>query len=82
MDEAQNRCETLKREDNNKHNIFIGEVGCWCPWDPSPDEVGDGRYAETQLNTLMKKYNENQEKREDFYSTRTEAMRKLAEKSG
>jgi len=49
------------------HNIFVGEIGKWLPWDPSPNDVAEQEYAEEQLNTLMKKYKENEEAREEFY---------------
>ena len=31
LNEAKNRSEFLKRTDKN-HNIFIGQVGVWCPF--------------------------------------------------
>ena len=48
------------------HNIFLGEVGKWLPWDPKPHQVQDQEYAEDQLNTLMKGYKENEEARAKF----------------
>ena len=51
------------------HNIYIAEVGKWLPWDPEVSEVKDQEYAEDQLNTLMKKYKENEESRESISST-------------
>jgi len=38
------------------------------PWDPEPHEVGDSEYADDQLNTLMKKYKENEGKRDEFFA--------------
>lgn len=64
--EAVARSKKLQRSDPI-HNIFVGEVGKWLPWDPSPNDVADQEYAEEQLNTLMKKYKENEEAREEFY---------------
>ena len=63
--EAVARSKKLQRLDTI-HNIFVGEVGKWLPWDPSPHEVSDQEYAEDQLNTLMKKYKENEEARDIF----------------
>jgi hypothetical protein len=37
-------------------------------WEPDPNNVGDQEYANEQLNTLMKKYRENEENREVFYN--------------
>jgi hypothetical protein len=63
--EAVARSKKLQRLDT-LHNIFVGEVGKWLPWDPSPSDVSEQEYAEEQLNTLMKKYKENEEQREQF----------------
>ena len=48
--------------------MFVGEVGKWLPWDPNPNAVAEQEYAEDQLNTLMKKYKENESARDTFYS--------------
>ena len=63
--EAVARSKKLQRQDT-LHNIIVGEVGKWLPWDPEPAEVSEQEYAEEQLNTLMKKYKENEEARELF----------------
>ena len=64
--EAEMRAKKLQRSDP-LHNIFIGEVGKWLPWDPSPNAIANQEYAEDQLNQLMKKYKENDEAKEKFY---------------
>ena len=73
--EAQIRAQVLKRLDD-KFNVFIAEVGCWCPWSPNPEEIQDQEYAETQLNTLMKSYHENQHAKDQFYAQRKDRMTK------
>lgn len=65
--EAIARSKKLQRNDPI-HNIFVGEVGKWLPWDPDPNAVNEQEYAEDQLNTLMKKYKENEEARQEFYN--------------
>ena len=64
--EAVARSKKLQRQDP-LHNIFVGEVGKWLPWDPEPTDVPEQEYAEDQLNNLMKKYKENEEAREQFH---------------
>ncbi len=64
--EAEVRAKKLQRSDP-LHNIFIGEVGKWLPWDPSPHQIAEQEYAEEQLNQLMKKYKENDDAKEEFY---------------
>lgn len=75
--EAQKRAEYLKKHDG-KFDVYVAEVGCWCPWAPNPSEIQEQEYAETELNTLMKKYRENQEEKELFHKTRAEEMKKRA----
>ena len=65
--EAVARSKKLQRNDMI-HNVFVGEVGKWLPWDPNPNAVAEQEYAEDQLNTLMKKYKENEAARDTFYS--------------
>lgn len=73
--EAVARSKKLQRTDPI-HNIFVGEVGKWLPWDPNPNAVSEQEYAEDQLNTLMKKYKENEEHREEFYKKQRKEGRK------
>jgi len=74
-EEADMRAKKLQKADPD-HNIYVGQVGKWLPWDPKPSEVGEQEYAEEQLNTLMKKYKENEEQREQFTREQREAGRK------
>ena len=69
LEEAKMRSEFLKKQDKN-HNIFIGQVGCWCPWSPNPDDLDNQEYSETQLNTLMKEYKKNQESKDEVFEKR------------
>ena len=66
QEEAAARAKKLQKSDG-VHNIFVGEVGRWLPWDPAPNNVQDQEYAEDQLNTLMKSYKDNEEARDQFY---------------
>jgi hypothetical protein len=64
--EAQAKAEMLRKRDPNFH-VYVGQVGYWLPWDPNPDKIEDQNYAESDLNTLMKKYKENQDNRDELY---------------
>ena len=64
--EAKVRAEVLRRRFPND-NVFVGQVGYWLPWDPNPLDVKNLEYQENELNTLMKKYNENMEHREFMF---------------
>lgn len=65
--EAMARAKTLQKLDP-AHNVYVGQIGHWLPWDPEPHEIGDSEYADDQLNTLMKKYKENESKRDEFFA--------------
>lgn len=69
MEEAKNRIEFLKKVDKN-FDIYVGQVGCWCPWSPNPNDLDNQEYAETQLNTLMKEYKKNMESKDDVFEKR------------
>lgn len=65
--EAVARAKTLQKLDAS-FNVYVGQVGFWLPWDPEPHEVADQEYADDQLNTLMKKYKENEAMRDEMYA--------------
>jgi hypothetical protein len=72
QEEASSRARKLQRNDPI-HNIYVAEVGKWLAWDPNPNNVKDQEYQNDELNTLMKAYKENEEKREEFYKQNPEA---------
>jgi len=65
--EAIHRCKTLQKIDPS-FNVYVGQVGFWLPWDPEPHDIADQEYADDQLNTLMKKYKENEKTRDELYA--------------
>ena len=77
--EAVAMSKKLQRSDTI-HNIFLGEVGKWLPWDPKPHQVQDQEYAEDQLNTLMKRYKDNEDARDKFVSEQRQELSKGAKK--
>ena len=74
-EEAEMRAKKLQKMDAD-HNIFVGQVGKWLPWDPKPSDIADQEYAEEELNTLMKKYKENEEAREIHHKERRDEARR------
>jgi hypothetical protein len=65
--EAAVRAKRLQKADPS-FNIYQGYVGKWMAWEPDASKVGDQEYANEELNTLMKKYRENEESRDVFYN--------------
>jgi hypothetical protein len=66
LQEAQTRSKYLQRKDN-RFDIFIGQVGYWLPWHPDVNRIQDQEYMNDELNTLVKEYKKNEEKRDMFY---------------
>lgn len=71
--EAEIRAQVLKKIDDKFH-VYVAQVGCWCPWSPNPDDIANQEYAETHLNTMVRQYKENQEKRDLFFQERKRDM--------
>jgi len=71
FNEYDKACEFAKKSQSydNKFNVYVGEMGKWLPFDPDPNSKasGDSQYANKQLNDMMKKYNENQEKAQELH---------------
>jgi outer membrane murein-binding lipoprotein Lpp len=81
--EASAKAKRLQKTDPT-FNIYMGHVGKWMAWEPDPNKVGEQEYANEELNTLMKKYRENEENRDVFYTEQKKtrmgaAKTKLAE---
>ncbi len=68
QEEAVARTKKLQKNDPI-HNIFVGEVGKWLPWDPKPHEVPNQEYANEELNSLMKAYNKNEEDKAEYFNS-------------
>ena len=77
--EALARAKTLQKLDPS-FNVYVGQVGFWLPWDPEPHDIQDQEYADDQLNTLMKKYKDNESQRDEFYA-QTKKDRLVASKT-
>lgn len=75
--EAVGRAKTLQKLDPS-FNVYVGQIGFWLPWDPDPMDVADQEYADDQLNTLMKKYKENESARDEFYAKTKQEKTKVS----
>lgn len=79
--EAKMRAKTLRKLDVN-HNVFVGQVGFWLPWDPDPFDVQEMEYMESELNTLMKSKKENEMKKNLHFQQEKQARVEDAMKYG
>ena len=64
--EADVRAAVLQRMDP-LFDVFVGQVGYWCPWDPNPHKIDDIEYTNSDLNKLVKEYKSNEAKKDQFY---------------
>ena len=79
QEEAEERCKSLRKIDAN-HDIFVGPVGMWIPWDPDAYKTGRVEFLEEELNELHKQKIENEAKAKNEFDNRVkEAKRKAIE---
>jgi hypothetical protein len=64
--EADVRAAVLQRQDP-LFDVFVGQIGYWCPWDPNPQKIADIEYMNNDLNKLVKEYKSNEAKKDMFY---------------
>jgi len=63
--EADVRASVLQRQDS-LFDVFVGQVGYWCPWDPNPQKISDIEYMNNDLNKLVKEYKADEVKKDMF----------------
>lgn len=79
QEEAELRCKLLREVDPN-HNVYVGPVGMWMPWEPEAYKTGKVEYLEEELNQLMSEKNKNEEKaKQEFEKRILETKRKAIE---
>jgi len=89
MEEAEIRCKLLREIDPN-HDVFVGPVGLWVPWDPEAYKTGRVEYMEEELNQLMHEKQKNETNAKQNFEQRVKETKqkaieenmKKAEKSG
>ena len=88
-EEAELRCKMLRELDPN-HDVFVGPIGLWMPWDPEAYKTGRVEYMEDELNQLMHEKNKNENFAKSAFDQRVKESKKkaieenikLAEKTG
>jgi hypothetical protein len=89
MEEAELRCKLLREIDSN-HDIMVGPVGMWMPWEPEAYKTGRVEYMEEELNQLMHEKTKNESNAKTAFDQRIKETKqkaieeniKKAEKSG
>ena len=79
--EAELRCQMLREIDPN-HNVYVGPVGMWMPWEPNAYKTGRVEYLEEELNQLMHEKDKNEQKaKQDFEKRIAESKRKAIQEN-
>jgi len=89
QEEAELRCKMLREIDPN-HDVYVGPVGMWMPWDPEAYKTGKVEYMEEELNQLMHEKTKNETTAKTAFEQRLKETKqkaieeniKSAEKSG
>jgi hypothetical protein len=89
MEEAELRCKLLREIDPN-HDVYVGPVGLWMPWEPEAYKTGRVEYMEDELNQLMHEKQKNEAQAKQSFDQRVKETKqkaieeniKNAEKSG
>ena len=77
--EAELRAKTLRAVDPN-HDIMVGPVGIWLPFDPEAYKTGKTEYLEAELNQLMQEKKKNESKANDEFVQRVREAKEQAMK--
>jgi hypothetical protein len=72
-DEAKARADFLNKCDPY-HNIYIAEMGKWCPFEDDPEKAKDTEYMNKDLNKLMKNYWNQQAEAKQYHELRKQDM--------
>ena len=89
QEEAELRCKMLRELDPH-HDVYVGPVGMWVPWEPEAYKTGRVEYLEDELNQLMNEKQKNEKTAKMEFDKRVkeakekamEENRKKAEESG
>ena len=77
QEEAEDRCKSLRELDPN-HDIYVGPVGTWIPWDPDAYKTGRVEHMEEELNALHKEKMQNEEQAKKEFEERVRETKRKA----
>jgi hypothetical protein len=77
QEEAELRCKMLREIDPN-HDILVGPVGTWMPWDPEAYKTGRVEYMEEELNQLMHEKQKNEANAKTAFEQRVKETKQKA----
>jgi len=77
MEEAEIRCKMIRQSDPN-HDVFVGPVGMWMPWDPESYKTDRVEYMDDELNQLMHEKNQNESSAKNAFDNRVKTTKQDA----
>jgi vacuolar-type H+-ATPase subunit I/STV1 len=77
IEEAELRCKML-REIDPHHDVYVGPVGLWMPWEPEAYKTGRVEYMEEELNKLMSEKSKSEENAKNAFEQRVKETKKKA----
>jgi len=77
QEEAEMRCKKVREVDPN-HDIYVGPVGIWIPWDPVAYKTGRIEFMEDELNQLHNEKIKNEAKAKEEFDRRVKEAKKKA----
>ena len=81
QEEAEMRCKMLREIDPN-HDVYVGPIGMWMPWEPEAYKTGRVEYLEEELNKLMhEKFDNEKGAKLEFEKRVREAKEKALEEN-
>lgn len=75
--DAELRCKLLREKDPN-HDIFVGPVGVWIPFDPDAYKTGKVEFMEEELNQLMTNKEANEQRAKEEFDQRIKETKQKA----
>ena len=77
QEEAELRCKLLREVDPH-HDVYVGPVGMWMPWEPEAYKTGRVEYLEKELNTLMHEKTKNEQNAKQAFEQRVKEAKEKA----
>tara|TARA_Y100001980_G_C14541376_1_gene319331 strand:+ start:847 stop:1617 length:771 start_codon:yes stop_codon:yes gene_type:complete len=74
---ANNHAKKVRENDAN-HNVYVGPVGIWIPWDPEAYKTGNVMYMEDDLQKLMAEKQKNELEAKEHFNQRIKEAKENA----
>jgi hypothetical protein len=76
-EKSNEHAKKIRKEDQH-HDVFVGPVGVWIPWDPDPYKTGSVQYLEDDLQKLMFEKHKNEDEANEMFRERVKQSKEDA----